>query len=172
MKTWTGKQDSVTSNGKMQIEIVLKPALRINNNFNKTTRQLFLSSPNSSLCDFLLTSRGSADSLTWDSFTLSERELNIAVTVWCVSNYYYYRPKTKLREGTVFSCVCLSFCLPTGEVPVHGPSPAASPTPPQYMFKLVHYEARTVKRQAVGIQPKCFLENSKSLLFAFTHLQC
>ena len=64
MATWTGKQDSVISNDILPIEIVLKPALGINNDFKKITKQLLLSSPNSSLCDFLLICRGSAGSLT------------------------------------------------------------------------------------------------------------
>ena len=67
--------------------------------------------------------------------------------------------------------VSQSVTLSTVEgLPVLGPGPTPSlyrapdpapsvqgPGSPQDMFKLVHYEARTVKNQAVGIQLNAFL---------------
>ena len=79
----------------------------------------------------------------------------------------------KMRDGNVFSHVCLSFS--SRGVPVQGPnspsvqvllansSPSVqglsppAPTRPPDMFKLVHYEAQTVDKWVVGIQLKCLL---------------
>ena len=63
-----------------------------------------------------------------------------------------YRPPTKLREGNVFSRVCLSVCLSVQEVPVQGPNLSHLG-----IFELVHYEAQTFGKRAVGIRLKCLL---------------
>ena len=63
------------------------------------------------------------------------------VNIFHSFRYHIYRPKTKLREGNVFSRVCLSFCseeLP----PIQGPCP---PTPTmQRPPNPVQYVAHTV----------------------------
>ena len=68
------------------------------------------------------------------------------------SRVYNYRPPTKLREGYVFSPVCLYVCL--GGT-CTGPRSQAPPTPD--MFDVVQYETRTVGKRAVGIRLNAFL---------------
>ena len=91
----------------------------------------------------------------------------------------FYRLPTKLRDGYVFSRVCLSVILFTGRgipcdhypqfigphhtvtppnthTPDIAPHGTGTPPPPD-MFKLVHYAARTVGKRTVGILQECFL---------------
>ena len=97
----------------------------------------------------------------------------------------YYRPTTKLREGNVFTGVCLLFCsggchvtithdalhLTVQSHPVPEPAPLpplviwdmTTPPPPDMgpptnqSWHLVATEARTVRNRAVRILLECFL---------------
>ena len=50
---------------------------------------------------------------------------------WMGKKIHCYSPPTKLREGNVFSCVCLSFCPP--------PSPTIQ-GPPTPALPLLHHQ--------------------------------
>ena len=86
-----------------------------------------------------------------------------------------YRLPTKLREGNVFSHVCLSFCSQVAGSP-HPSSPVQgfSLAPPRHLqlrphytripippFKFVPYKAQTVGKRAVNTLLKCLLVRIK-----------
>ena len=78
-----------------------------------------------------------------------------------------YRPPTKLQEGNVFSRVCL-FRRGISDTPsVQGPSARPRPHSSSDMFKIVHYEALSLVKRAVGILLKDLLVS-----FFFTGSNC
>ena len=70
---------------------------------------------------------------------------------------HHYLLPSKLRESNVFSHVCLSFFCPHGGGVPTAQDPSRFLHRPLDKFKLVHYEARTVGKRAVGILLECFL---------------
>ena len=95
------------------------------------------------------------------------------------NGYIYYHPPTKLREGNVFSRVCVCVCVFSEGEWDQGPDPATSKAPqsplqgfaplghvqtcstwtplPPDIVKLIHYETRTVGERALGILLKCLV---------------
>ena len=94
------------------------------------------------------------------------------------TNFHYYRPPIKLREGNVFSRVFSSFCPwggdPTWPLPIpmmHWTWPYKDPLPLSDMFKLVHlgrhctgtcplWTTRTVGKRGIRILLERFLVTS------------
>ena len=85
-------------------------------------------------------------------------------TVQSCSTLYIYRPPMTLREGNIFSRVCLSV-ISVGKgshvvithvalkITIQRPLPPAAALPSPVQGK----EARTVGKRAIGIQLECFL---------------
>ena len=114
-----------------------------------------------------------------------------ASSVRCSNICRSYRLPMKMREGNVFSHACLSVILFTGSQ-AHSPTPPPCPGPqscplpwrvqtysnwtslykdtlPQNVFKIIHYEARTVSKRAVGIRLECLLVY---VVFTFIVMGC
>ena len=70
-------------------------------------------------------------------------ELLVRIGMWLYIHNFCL--PTKLREGNIYSPLSVSHSVDRGRG-----DPCTGPCPPPVMFKLVHYEARTVSKWAVG----------------------